>query len=277
MRKVLRRHPLPEAEPMKKSIAGPGLILAWFLSVGLCLADPRTERPSLVDGSRAVLVAVVRVADDNARQAAVKRRGGDELTVLYIRAAAEAAQKLPREHAAGSFLVGLGLGLDDSTILRSNPLVTGFCHKVETDAERGARLKVLGKPTMRSRRDWTQHFVVSCALTEMVGAQLAETAGVLKEQLDARPGGSGFSFGDLSADLAGVAFASRLKKGDLSLKSLAGRFEVKDFLPDAAGLREDLSAETFARDFGALDDSRFKTEVAGIRKRIDKLAGYKEK
>jgi len=65
----------------------------------------------------------------------------------------------------------------------------------------------------------------------MVGAQLAETAGVLKEQLDSRPGGTGFSFGDLSADLAGVTFASRLKKGDLPLKSLAVRFRGQRLPP----------------------------------------------
>jgi hypothetical protein len=262
---------------MKKRIAGLALIAAWLLSGGAVSADAPRKQPSLVEGSRAVLAAVVRAAQDNAEQAADKRRKGDELTVLYIRAAAAATQKLPPEHAAGSFLVGVGLGLDDSTILRSNPLVSGFCQKVESDAERQVRLKVVGKPTMRGRRDWTQHFVVSCALTQMVGPQLAETAGVLKEQLDARPGGSGFSFGDLNADLAGVAFASRLKKGDVSLKTLAGRYEVNDFLPDAAGLREDLSAEKFARDYGALDDPRFKSEVAGIRKRINKLPGYKEK
>jgi len=109
---VFRRYLLPEAEPMKKSIVGLAFILAWLLSAGPSLAEPRTRGgSSLVEGSRAVLAAVVRVADDNARQAADKRPKGDDLTVLYIRAAAEGRPLNCRaKHAAGSFLVGLGLG-----------------------------------------------------------------------------------------------------------------------------------------------------------------------
>jgi hypothetical protein len=231
--------------------------------------------PPLVEGTRQVLAAIVRAGEDNARKTGRQRLKGDELTVHYIRAAAEAARVLPREQAAGSFLLGLGLGLDDSTIVRSNPLTFQLCRQAESNDERRVRLKVLGSPTMRTRRDWTQHFVVSCALTEIVGEQLAEAAGILKEQLDAQPGGSGFSFGDLNADLAGVAFAVRVKKGTIGLKGLASGFTVNDFLPDAADLREGLSAETFAKDYGSVSDHRFKAEVDLIRKRIQALPGYK--
>jgi hypothetical protein len=237
-------------------------------------ATAQSKPSPQVDGARTVLAALVKAAQDNAGQPARQRKDGDELTVLYFRTAAEAAGKL-RTGAGdpGAFLLALGVGLDDSTLLRGNPVVARLWRQVETDEERQARLKVLGKPTMRQRYDWTQHFVVSCALTEALGAALAETAGLLKEQLDARPGGSGFSFADLSADLAGIAFASRVKKGDLSLEMLTRRFEVKAYLPDPMGLREGLSAEQFARDFGSLEDERFKKELAGIRKRVDQLYG----
>jgi hypothetical protein len=231
--------------------------------------------PPLMEGTRQVLAAIVRAGEDNARKTGRQRLEGDALTVYYIRAAAEAARELPQDQAAGSFLLGLGLGLDDSTILRNNPLTARLCRQAESNDKRQARLKVLGSPTMRTRRDWTQHFVVSCALTEIVGEQLAEAAGVLKEQLDAQPGGSGFSFGDLNADLAGVAFAVRVKKGEIGLKKLASDFTVKDYLPDAIDLREGLSAETFAKDYGSVVDIRFKAEVDLIRKRIQALPGYK--
>jgi hypothetical protein len=261
---------------MKKQIAVIALLAAWPFPSSRSGAEPPAEEATLVDGSRAVLAAVVRAAEENARLPEGQRRERDELTVFYIRAAAEAARRLPGEHAAGAFLVGIGLGLDDSTILRSNPVVIRFCRQVESSKERMTRLRVLGSPTMRGRRDWTQHFVVSCALVEMVGPQLAEAAGVLKEQLDSRPGGSGFSFGDLSADMAGVTFANRLKKKELSLETLARQFAVKDFVPHAADLREGIPAEQFERDYGGLDDPRYKAEVAGIRKRIENLAGYKK-
>jgi hypothetical protein len=204
-----------------------------------------------------------------------RRLDGDQFTVLYVRAAATAAQRLPADRAGPAFLVGLGIALDDSTILRSNPLTRRLCLDIESTAERTARLAVLGKPTMRRRRDWTQHFAVSCALTVLVGRSLAESAGLLKEHLDMRPGGSGFSFGDLSADLAGVEFAERLKTGELSLKRVAAAFTVADFLPDAAGLREGLSAEQFAKDYGFCEDARFTAEVAAIRKRIRDLPGHR--
>jgi hypothetical protein len=250
-----------------------------FLVAPLAVLLPRPARaevPPLAEGARQVLAAVVRAGEANARKAGRQRLDGDALTDLYVRAAAEAARALPKEQAAGAFLVGLGLGLDDSTILRTNPLTAQLCRQVESDAERQARLRVLAKPTMRARRDWTQHFVVSCTLTEVVGAQLAEAAGILKEQLDSQPGGSGFSFGDLSADLAGVTFAVRVKKGEIALKGLAAGFTVNDYLPDAAGLREGLSAEAFAKDYGSVSDRRFKAEVDKIRRRIQALPGHKE-
>src|SRR5439155_12630756 len=101
-----------------------------------------------------------------------------------------------------------------------------LCRRAESDAERKQRLAVLGAPTMRGRRDLAQHFVVSCALVAVVGESLAEAAGLFKEQQDARPGGSGFSFVDLNADLAGVALAMRLKRGGISLEMLEKSYRV---------------------------------------------------
>jgi hypothetical protein len=260
--------------------------VAWLLGLGSSLALPlgpaaagedvrRAQQPS--DGARAVVAAIVRAAEANARlprraDSAPARRVGDELTELYVRAAAGAARKLPAEQAPFAFLVGLGVALDDSTILRNNPLTAILCRRIESNAERKQRLAVLGKPTMRGRRDLAQHFVVSCALVEVVGEPLAEAAGLLKEQQDARPGGSGFSFADLNADLAGIALAMRLKKGGISLEMLEKRYRVADFLPDHAGLREGLSAEQFARDYGDVNDRRFRAELEKLRKGIAALS-----
>jgi hypothetical protein len=252
----------------------------WLILIALlpptAVAADAPPQATQVEATRKVLAAIVTAARKNAGKPPEEQATGDALTTLYIRAAAAAAQKLPAEQAPGAFLLALGLGLDDSNILRKNPLSLRLCRQVETDAGRAARLRVLGKPTMRGRRDWTQHFVVSCFLTEFVGAELAEAAGILKEHLDSQPGGSGFSFGDLNADLAGVELARRLRKSNLALEALAKGFTVKDYLPDARGLREDLSAEQFARDYGSATDERFKAEVAGIRKRIAALPSYQK-
>src|SRR5438105_11707938 len=105
--------------------------VAWLLGLGCALALPlgpaaagevarRAEQPP--DGVRAVVAAVVRAAEANARLPLPAdrgaresvRRAGDELTELYVRAAAEAARKLPAEQATSAFLLGLGVALDDS-------------------------------------------------------------------------------------------------------------------------------------------------------------------
>src|SRR5262249_34691292 len=137
-------------------------------------------------------------AEKNAR--APERKSGDELSALYIQEAATAAAKLPRDEGVPAFLVALGVGLDDSTLVRDNLLFARLFRQIESNAERKRRLEVLGEPSLRKRRDLCQHFVVSAALTQIVGVELAEAAGLLKEQRDMQKGGSGFSFIDLCVD-----------------------------------------------------------------------------
>src|SRR5262245_19761065 len=167
----------------------------------------KVDREAMVAGAKKVVAAVTAAAKANERRDRPLR--GDALTEHYLQAAAEAAGKLDREKAR-AFLLGIGVALDSSGMLRSNPLTRGLWTRVETDEERKVRLKALGSPPMHTRHDLCQHFTVSAALTAVGGAKAAEAAGLLKELLDAEPGGSGFSFADLAADLSGIAFASRL-------------------------------------------------------------------
>jgi hypothetical protein len=92
-----------------------------------------------------------------------------------------------------------------------------------------------------------------------------------------RPGGSGFSFADLSADLAGVAFAVRVKQGGLSLDKLATGFSVNDHVPDATGISDGLTVAEFRKEFGWFGDPRYRAEVARLRKRIAELPGQRGK
>ena len=99
------------------------------------------------------------------------------------------------------------------------------------------------------------------------GAQAAEGAGILKEMLDAREGGSGFSFADLSADLAGIAFARRLIEKPSLLASIEKSFTVADYALSPKGLAEGLSAAEFARQYGSVKDERFQRVLTNIRRR----------
>jgi hypothetical protein len=236
----------------------------------------------LVGGTRGVVQAVVQAARQNQHRPLAasstapggQRLSGDELTERYVRAAAEAARRLPPETAAPAFLLGLGIALDDSSLVRDAPLTSRLWRQIEPDADRRARLAVLGEPSMRGRRDAAQHFAVSAALVVVAGAQGAEMIGILKEVSDAN-GGAGFSFPDLAADLAGVTFALRVRDGKIALATLGKSFATRDFLPETAGLKEGLAWKDCVETYGGLAGERFQKEVQAIRTRILALPGHR--
>jgi hypothetical protein len=234
----------------------------------------RAEPPkSREEAARLVVAAVLAEARANARRPTPKK--GDALTQAYVRAAARAARDLPAKLAPAALALGLGIALEDTDLLPTNALTSGVVRKVEPEALRKQRLAVLGSPTLHGRRDLCQHFAVSCVLTELIGAELAETAGVFKEQLDMKPGGSGFSFADLAGDLAGIAFTQKLKAGKLTPKRLAEHFTVADFVPTPRGLPEGLPEKEFVKKFGSVTDKRYRAQLDSIRKHLRMLPGYK--
>jgi hypothetical protein len=119
-----------------------------------------------------------------------------------------------------------------------------------------------------------QHFFFSAFLTARYGPVAAESAGVAKELLDAR-GDSGFSFPDLAADLAGITFAKQTLAGSQSLRRLASSFTVADFVPSISELPEGLRWNAFEKQFGSVDDDRYKRLRRQIQDRVDQLPGYR--
>jgi hypothetical protein len=234
---------------------------------------PPTRTDALVANTRSVVAAVVEAGRRN-RNAGAPRKG-DELTAHYFRAAAAAARKLPADQAAPAYLFGLGVALDTADMLRTNVLTRGIWRRVESERERKARLAVLGTPTVHGRHDLCQHFVVSCALAAVGGPEAAEAAGLLKEVLDSRPGGSGFSFADLSADMAGVAFAKQLLASPALLERVERSFTVADYALPPAGLVEGLTEAEFVKRYGGTDDERFLKAQEALRRRVLALPGYK--
>ncbi|HWG47815.1 MAG TPA: hypothetical protein VN688_33940 [Gemmataceae bacterium] len=261
---------------------------AISLSVaGMACADETQEQKTaptetLAKNARIVLAAIIKAADENQRlpqrgtpsARGPFRRTGDELTVYYVRIGAAAARRLPGEQAASAYLLALGIALDDSTLLRSNLLTRSLWRSVESNEARKQRLRVLGEPALHGRHDLAQHFSVSAALTAVMGAKAAESAGIVKELLDSR-GGSGFSFADLSADFAGIAFARRLLAKPSRLADIEKSFRIGDYAISPRGLPEGMMAADFAKKYGSIKDERFQHMQKDIRKRIDALPGYR--
>jgi hypothetical protein len=249
------------------------------------------ERPADADPPKAVAPAPAGDRNANAEQQGVRtvvqavtamakalkdaRPEGDDLTAAYIQAAATAASDLDEKVRVRAFLIGIGLALDNSTILRDKPVVKAIAAVAETDAERKERLAVLGLPTVRGRRDLCQHFVVSAALTELFGASAAEFAGLSKELLDMK-GTSGFSFADLAADYSGVELAAAVAKEPKRVIAVAKKFAVADFVPEVKDLPEGLNEKRFKDEYGGSADSRFTKKVDAIRAAVKELPGHQK-
>ena len=232
------------------------------------------QLPSSILGAvREVRAAVVAAAERNHAQppAGADRLSGDALTEMYFRVAAEAAGRLPQAQAAVAMPVGLAVALNPSA--RDTSLLGQFGAIFESADERQRRLEVIGGPTMWGRGDLAQHFVLSAALAAFVGTPTALQAGLTKELSDSN-GGSGFSFADLTADLAGIAFAERLKRLEALGEPWPVDFKVESYLPDPRNLPEGLTRKAFAARYGSVSDARFRDFVAEIRGRIEQLPSY---
>jgi hypothetical protein len=225
-----------------------------YIGTGGAKQEPvsRPEPAARTDPIRQVVAAIVTAAELNRDRSADSNRPpltGDSLTEYYFRQAAIRAAHLPRDHAVRAFFVGLAIALDTSDSLRTNQWTRQIYTATESESDRVRRLAVIGKPTMHSRHDLLQHFVVSCALTALSGPQIAEAAGLLKEMSDAK-GGSGFSFADLAADLAGISLATRLHGKPELLNELADSFAVGEYMPSVMGLREELNPDDLRAIYG---------------------------
>ncbi|RMF88457.1 MAG: hypothetical protein D6741_19220 [Planctomycetota bacterium] len=96
----------------------------------------------------------------------------------------------------------------------------------------------------------------------------------MKEWRDS-DGGSGWSFADLGADLAGIEFADRLLTKRLSLQAVSRDFRLDDFLPPLTGLEEGLPRDEVVRRFGGMSAPRMNQTIESLRKTILECPGFR--
>lgn len=149
--------------------------------------------------------------------------------------------------------------------------------RVSDDALRAKMAPLAGTLTLRGRRDWARHWLVSAAIEATGIANVSEQMGVFKEELDAGEGGSGFSFADLAADRAGTRFAVAATRDMPAATAMQQRldaeFSVDDYCPALDDLPEGLTATQLADQYGGTGGGPYKELLETIDTRLDACAG----
>jgi hypothetical protein len=198
------------------------------------------------------------------------RRTGDALTNYYVQQAAGISRFLPDNIATSSFLLGLGIALDDSQTLRNHPKFGAFVRSVEADYERSLRLSMLGDYTMRGRADLAKQFFIAAHMAASAGAPVATTEGLSAELA------ASFSFADIAANRAGALFAGGVSSKRFTLLAISEGFTVPTYMPSVEGLPDALPAAELAAQFGAPTDSLFREQLQRIDQRLLQLPPYRK-
>lgn len=228
----------------------------------------RSLPDGVLEGAHAIVAAI---ASDAKRD--VKSRSGDELTERYFRLAAAECKRLPAEDAAAAYILGLTIALDRESMLRALPLSGLEWNKIETEDQRGRRLRVLGEPAMQGRPSLLRNFLLSAAVQLLVEEPTVSAADVQEELLLVQ-GGDHFRFDELAAGLAGNAFTTQLDASPAMLGELATSFRIGDYLLPAKGLPNPLDRDEFGRQYGSTSDERFIEKQDALRKHLLTLPGY---
>lgn len=194
---------------------------------------------------------------------------GDDRFLGLVRGAFEIAARptaganpAERNRAA---IVALAMLIGDSRIGR----LAGF-----PASEELASFPVLfsRRTTLQRRNDLARHFVVSAALRALSTSDYAMALGLFKEQLDAVDGGTGFSFTDIAADMAGLRFAENAVDPAGAARfqrRVAAECAVEAMLPALGGLPDGLSQATFETLYGSPQDSRYQMVIRVISHRME--------
>ena len=141
-------------------------------------------------------------------------------------------------------------------------------------APEGAPASLCGGTTLGGRDDLRKHFTLSAAFAAVGGSSVSWGLGEVKELVDAgRAGGSGFSFDDVAADRAGIAFAEQaLGAGPRGLAWMLSVMEAEGAaMPSIAGLPSFMSEAEFAAAYGDVEDPRYDAQIEEIDGRIAAL------
>jgi len=204
-------------------------------------------------GAAAVLEAVA--AADSKPPGGAPLETSDERAQRYIRAAAALANRLPSESPMDAFLLGTAIGLGDTL---PPALAAGLKQPL-----------LSARPTFYGQQGLLQRFVTTAALAGYGGPDATQGAVLARLAHQLRNGGS-YKPAEVAAELAGIRFATRLKRGDVTLAEVAAGFRIDQFLPPPSD-DEALPAGAFEKQFGSVYDARFEAEMERLQRPIPNM------
>lgn len=131
--------------------------------------------------------------------------------------------------------------------------------------------------TLQRRSDLAQHFISSAAMTASVGADIAALLATSKEAHDARYR-SGFSFSDLTANMAGVALGDAATQNAASARrlqsALARSTAESDYMPVVSRDNAGLSEEDFLQQYQDRNSPAYLERLGTIEAQLAALPVY---
>jgi uncharacterized protein YfiM (DUF2279 family) len=224
--------------------------------------------PDLIDGARNTLLADVdreALRHYHDRLVGLQRQGVGRrgelsaiLQPLFADAMARSANADPAiENAALLSLLG------------SWSSGRGLSHLIPGDLERPSRFRL----TLRGRRDYAQHFLISAAIAARGDSTLSNAVGVFKEIVDTDRG-TGFSFTDIAADMAGSRFGELAVTPDAAAglqRRIAQGVTDSDLLPQIDDLPEFMDTNEFEQRFERVGSASYDAMMQEIQQRLAAL------
>jgi uncharacterized protein YpmS len=130
------------------------------------------------------------------------------------------------------------------------------------------------KPVLANRQDLSLHFIFSAAIKLLSEQGISIAVGEFKELMDRGNGGSGYSFIDLTADMAGANFATLAvdpRTAEQIQNIMSSEANESFFFPNIDGFDEGMDKSQFRQKYSDIESIEYLKVLDEIEIRLSKL------
>lgn len=125
------------------------------------------------------------------------------------------------------------------------------------------------------RHDFAKHFLISAAVSASSSPWIAKQLGLYKELQDKKVG-RGFSFRDLTADMAGSQFGYQITKNKANAQKILKKLlkmspKTVQLMPKVDDLPAKLSDQDFLKQYQHTESKAYKAVIDKIKKRVEQM------